>query len=70
MENRAVAKKIARMPWRTKEAIMRWHSYQSLVRTCKDESAWWARPPGAANHSITITSKSKSKSKEEAEEEL
>ena len=26
-----MAKKTARMPWRTKEAIMRWHSYQSLV---------------------------------------
>ena len=26
-----MAKKTARMPWRKKEAIMRWHSYQSLV---------------------------------------
>ena len=53
---------------------MRWHSYQSPLRMRKDESAVVGRrPPGAPNHSITITSKSKRQRKQveaEAEEEL
>ena len=57
-----------------KEAIMRWHSYQSLVaRARRKRSGSTTRPatlakatvgrPGAPNHSITITTKSTSKRK-------
>jgi hypothetical protein len=27
-------------PWRTKEAMMRWHSYQSLVLRARIKAQW------------------------------
>ena len=40
------------MTWRTKEDIMRWHTYQSLVARARRKRRGSARPPDAPNYSI------------------
>src|ERR1051325_6722518 len=54
-----MAKKTARMPWRTKKAIMRSHSYQSLVLRARSKRNGRARSRGVPNQLITIRSRAR-----------